>query len=137
LNADLKAKIVLFGYHHDVIDALRTNLTKFGAQSFDGRTTDARKLRIKKQFQTDPAMRVVVGQLDAMGVGLDFSAANDVMFVEQSWVGSNNAQAMSRIFNMNSPEPKFTRFVILRGSIDEQIAAACERKLADERRVFN
>ncbi len=137
LDADPKAKIVLFGYHHVVIDALRQNLKKYGVESFDGRTTDDRKIRIKKRFQTDPKCRVVVGQLNAMGVGLDFSAANDVLFVEQSWVGDENEQARSRIFNMNSPEPKFTRFVVLLGSSDEQIIAACERKLSDTRRLFN
>lgn len=137
LDNDPTAKIVLFAYHHVVIDALRTNLKKYGVESFDGRTSDERKIRIKKRFQTDPKCRVVVGQLNAMGVGLDFSAANDVLFVEQSWVGDENEQARSRIFNMNSSEPKFTRFAVLVGSLDEQIVAASERKLADTRRVFS
>jgi hypothetical protein len=52
-------------------------------------------------------------------------------------VGDVNEQARSRIFNMNSPEPKFTRFVVLVGSLDEQIVAASERKLSDSRRVFS
>jgi SNF2 family DNA or RNA helicase len=137
LKADPKAKIVLFAYHHVVIDALRQQFKEFGVESFDGRTTDDRKVRIKKRFQTDPKCRVVVGQLTAMGVGLDFSAANDVLFVEQSWVGDDNEQARSRIFNMNSPEPKFTRFVVLLGSLDEQISAACARKLSDSKKLFS
>lgn len=136
LDAEPTMKIVLFAYHHVVIDALRQNLKKYGVEAFDGRTTNERKIRIQKRFRDDPKCRVVVGQLDAMGVGLDFSAANDTLFVEQSWVGTTNAQAMSRIFNMNSPEPKFTRFVVLVGSVDEQIAAACARKLADEQKLF-
>ncbi|WP_164139771.1 SWF/SNF helicase family protein, partial [Stenotrophomonas maltophilia] len=73
LRGDPKAKIVLFAYHHDVIDAIRQGLKEFGVEAFDGRTTDARKQRIKQRFQTDPECRVVVGQLTAMGVGLDFS----------------------------------------------------------------
>jgi SWI/SNF-related matrix-associated actin-dependent regulator 1 of chromatin subfamily A len=137
LRGDPTGKIVLFAFHHVVIDALRQNLKDFGVEAFDGRTTDERKLRIKKRFQTDPKCRVVVGQLNAMGVGLDFSAADNVLFVEQSWVGDENEQARSRIFNMNSEEPKFTRFVVLVGSVDEQIVAASERKLADTRRVFS
>lgn len=136
LRDDPKAKIVLFAYHHVVIDALRQNLGEFGVEAFDGRTSDERKIRIKKKFQTDPNCRVVVGQLNAMGVGLDFSAANDVLFVEQSWVGDENEQARSRIFNMNSPDPKFTRFLVLLGSADEQISRACERKLGDSRKLF-
>lgn len=137
LDSEPGMKIVLFAYHHVVIDALKQNLKKYGVEAFDGRTSDQRKIRIQERFRTDPKCRVVVGQLDAMGVGLDFSSANDTLFVEQSWVGTTNAQAMSRIFNMNSPEPKFTRFVVLVGSVDEQIAAACARKLADEARLFS
>jgi SNF2 family DNA or RNA helicase len=69
---------VLFAYHHVVIDALRQNFKEYGFEAFDGRTTDERKIRIKNSFQTDPKCRGVIGQLDAMGVGLDFSGANDV-----------------------------------------------------------
>ncbi len=138
LDSEPGAKIVLFAYHHVVIDALRAALAKkYGALAFDGRTSPDRKIRIQEKFMHDASCRVVIGQLDAMGVGLDFSPADNVMFVEQSWVGGVNEQARSRIFNMNSPEPKFTRFVILVGSLDEQIVKACNRKLSDSRKVFS
>lgn len=138
LDGEPGSKIVLFAYHHVVIDALRTALTKkYGALAFDGRTSPDRKIRIQEKFMHDASCRVVIGQLDAMGVGLDFSAADNVMFVEQSWVGDINEQARSRIFNMNSPEPKFTRFAVLIGSLDEQIVRACNRKLSDSQRVFS
>lgn len=137
LDADPNAKIVLFAYHHVVIDALRQGLKKYGAQAFDGRTSNDRKIRQQKEFKSNAKVRVQIGQLDAMGVGLDFSKADDVLFVEQSWVGDTNEQARSRIFNMNSPEPKFTRFVVLVGSLDDQISAACERKLSDTKKVFS
>jgi SNF2 family DNA or RNA helicase len=131
LDAEPGSKIVLFGYHHDTIDALRNALKKYGAVSFDGRTPPARKVALNKKFMTDPNCRVIVGQLQAMGVGLDFSISDNTLFVEWSYVGDENGQAMSRIFNMNSPEPKFTRFAVLAGSLDAQIAAAATSKLKD------
>jgi SNF2 family DNA or RNA helicase len=137
LDAEPKEKVVLFAFHHVVMDALKRGLKKYGVELYDGRTSSERKVRIERRLHTDPKLRVIVAQIHAAGVGLDFSAANNVIFVEQSWTGDDNEQARSRVFNMNSLEPKFTRFAVLTGSLDEQIAAACERKLADTRRVFS
>lgn len=130
-------KIVLFAFHHAVIDALRDTFKQYGALVYDGRTPMARKPKIEDLFRTNKKHRVVIGQLTAMNVGIDLSAANDVVFVEQSWTDTENEQARSRIFNLNKDEPCFTRFAVLSGSLDESIIQACERKLTDSRKVFS
>ena len=136
LDIEPREKIVLFAYHHAVIDALRIGLKQYGAVAFDGRTSPDRKVAINKKFLSDSTCRVMIGQISAAGVGLDFSAANNVLFAEQDWVGDNNEQARSRIFNMASLDPKFTRFAVLLGSMDEQIAMACARKMSDFKKIF-
>ena len=137
LDEDPDKKQVVFCFHKEVIDALVVGLKRYGAVAFDGRTSRERKIRIEKDFKTDKKMRVVIGQLQSMSLGLDFSAADDCLFVESSWVGDDNEQAASRVFNLNKPRPVFRRFAVLRGSYDEDIASACVRKLAMSSKMFD
>ena len=137
LDIEPDKKQVLFCFHTAVIDALASGLRKYGVLVYDGRTSQERKIRIQDSFRDNPKHRIVIGQIAAMGLGLDFSASSDCMMVEQDWVGDANEQAAARIFNMNDPEPKFVRWAILSGSFDEQIVAACDRKLAASRKIFS
>lgn len=135
LDAEPGAKIVIGAWHLDVINALALALKKYGAITFTGSLTPQRKKRANDKFQFDPTCRVVVGQIVAMGVGLDFSKADDCLFAEQSWVGTDNEQFRSRIFNVASPNPKFTRFAKLRGTMDILISNEAERKLKDAQKI--
>jgi SWI/SNF-related matrix-associated actin-dependent regulator 1 of chromatin subfamily A len=136
LDAEPTRKQVIFAYHTSVIDALKAGFKDYGVQVFDGRTPMKSRPRMNEKFLHDPKFRVVVCQLEATKVGLDFSSADDALFCEQSWVGDDNEQARARIFNMNSLEPKFTRFAVIKGSLDEGIGEACERKLNDAKKVL-
>lgn len=136
LDAEPRSKQVLFAYHREVCELLVQGLRKYGAVVYYGGVSADRRIRIEDGFRTKTGMRVVVGQLDATSVGLDFSAADVATLVEQSWVGDVNQQAFARIFNMNSDRPKFPRFAVLSGSIDENIVTASERKLKDSKRTF-
>lgn len=136
LDDEPRSKQVIFAYHREVIEMIVQALKKYGAQPYYGGLTPDRKVRLERGFKTESKFRVIVGQITAAGVGLDFSASDVATFAEQDWVGDNNEQARSRIFNMNSPNPKFTRFAVLRGSIDENIVAASERKMNDSKKIF-
>ena len=136
LDAEPRSKQVLFAYHREVVELLTRGLKKYGAVMFYGGVSAERKAWIEHDFKIKPGMRVIVGQLDAASLGLDFSPADVVTAVEQSWVGDTNWQAFARIFNMNSNRPKFPRFAVLKGSVDEQIVTASERKVKDSKKIF-
>lgn len=136
LDAEPKRKQVIFAYHTSVIDALKAGLKDYNFMVFDGRTPMKSRPRMNDKMLHDPTCRGSICQIEETKVGLDFSSADDALFAEQSWVGDDNEQARSRIFNMNSLEPKFTRFAAIKGSLDEEIGAACERKLNDARKVL-
>jgi SWI/SNF-related matrix-associated actin-dependent regulator 1 of chromatin subfamily A len=137
LDQEPTAKIIVGAWHLDVIRQLTQALKKYGAVSFTGSLSPDQKVRVNEKFQRDPTCRVVVGQIVAMGVGLDFSAADDAIFAEQSWVGDENEQFRSRIFNVASLNPKFTRFAVLPGTMDVLISAEAERKLRDARKILD
>lgn len=135
LDTDIK-KAVVFAWHTDVIDGLANELKKYGVVVLDGRTPPEKRDPLAQRFQTKADCRVAVCQIQAAGVGIDLSASNDAYFIEQAWTGTDNEQAMARIFNVASLDPKFIHLFTLPGSIDEAIMQAVARKVRDERKLF-
>ena len=128
-------KIVLFAHHKEVIDALFHGFNNVIVGRITGETTAKRRTEIIDWFQR-PGVGILIGQLQAAGTGIDLSAAKEMIFVESSWVPSENAQAAARIVSLQEPEPRLVRFATLAGSIDEDIQRAVRRKSEDIVRIM-
>lgn len=128
-------KIVLFAQHREVIERL-TGALGDQAVVVHGGTPGAQRQAAVDLFQTHVGCRVFIGQIQAAGTGLTLTAASDLLFVEQSWVPAENEQAAMRIHRIGQTQACSVRFATIAGSIDEQIAAACARKLETIRELF-
>ena len=129
-------KVVLAFYHTDVGRAYMSALKRWHPLFYDGGTPPAKKPQIVKTFQTVKKHRIIVGQLQAIGVGQDCSAARSLIFAEWSHIGVENEQMMARVFNMNALDPCFVEFAVLPGSLDLAIAANAQAKLATAEKIF-
>jgi SWI/SNF-related matrix-associated actin-dependent regulator 1 of chromatin subfamily A len=128
-------KLVIFAVHREVVQDIRNRLYKrYGVAVIEGGTTD-RQTQVDR-FQNDPLVRVFIGQIQAAGTGITLTAASDLVFAESSWVPTDNEQAAMRIHRIGQRNACMVRFAMIPGSIDEQIAEACRRKLADIQAVF-
>lgn len=128
LDAGAYDKIVVFAQHLDVVKLLVNDLAKFGVVSITGSTPPTLRQKAIDNFQTDPRVRVFVGQLQACSTAITLHAANQVMFVEQSWTPSDNAQAAKRCHRIGQSRPVFVRMLGLAKSIDEAVAKVLARK---------
>ncbi len=92
-------KLVIFAWHHSVMDILEKGLHKYGTVRIDGATTGPRRIRLKDSFITDPKKRVLLGQMLACGVGMDGlqHVASHALVAEPSWVPGENIQAIDRL----------------------------------------
>lgn len=123
LDADPKAKRVVFAYHRSVLDALQTLLAKYGVERIDGSTPqDARSSAIDA-FQNNAESRVFLGQLQACATGLDGlqRATNHAVLVEPDWATDVNAQAGKRVSRIGSTLPGLARMLSLAGTLDDAI----------------
>jgi SWI/SNF-related matrix-associated actin-dependent regulator 1 of chromatin subfamily A len=125
-------KIVLFAHHREVLHELAHKIE--GGVLLTGSTTDRQSM--VDRFQNDPDCRVFIGQIQAAGTGITLTAASDVLFVESSWVPAENQQAAMRIHRIGQRNACLVRVATLAGSIDEDIAKACVRKMNDIRQLF-
>jgi SWI/SNF-related matrix-associated actin-dependent regulator of chromatin subfamily A-like protein 1 len=137
LAAAPNEKLVLFGYHRDVLQYLAATLSKdYGAEVIMGGVPVKVRDSIINKFQTHLGKRVLVCQINAAGVGLTLTAARNVWIVEPSWVPAENAQAAMRCHRIGQTMPVEVRFIGLARSIDEEITEALRRKTAISAQLF-
>lgn len=121
-------KVAVFAHHRTVLEGLRALLEEFGLVYVDGDTSPARRDVAIDAFQTDPAVRVFLGQGKACETGITLDAARRAVLVEPSWTASDNLQLGNRIMNVRTPGVRRTvEFVALAGTLDEAIVA-CNRR---------
>lgn len=118
-------RIVVFGWH---VDALRAVAAALGGAVIDGAVPAAQRQQILDDFQRG-ALRLVCAQIVAAGTAIDLSAADEMLFLEQSWVPADNAQAAMRIVSQFKTRPTRARVVAVAGSIDEAVQRSLTRKL--------
>ncbi len=136
MDDDADMKVVVFAWHRNVLQALHKAFSKYGSVLLFGGVSGADRDGKIKKFQTDPKSRVCVAQIASMGEGVDLSAADDIMFVEQSWAPYQNEQASKRIFNLTKDRPLRVRAAIVDKTIDRDVSRALEPKTRAARQLF-
>ena len=136
LNNNAYSKIVLFAVHRDTVEVLRIKLKKFNANVIYGGSKPRRIEQRVKLFQENPKYRVLIGNIQSAGTTLTLTAANQVMFVEQSFVPGDMDQAAMRCHRIGQDKPVTVRFVGLADSIDQYIAAIVRRKTQEIRELM-
>lgn len=129
-------KIVIAAWHSDVIAALADGLAKFGVTGLDGSTSAKAREANVRAFQTDPAIRAFIGQIQAAGEAIDLSAAAELIFAESSFVPKDMAQMAFRITNHGQTRQPRVRVATLEGSIDDAIQTSLLRKWSTINKVL-
>jgi len=112
-------KIVLFAHHHSVIEALKAELLEFSPVVLTGKTPAGKKQEVVDTFQETASVRVFIGQMDACGELITLTAADQVAFVEDSWVPDVVLQCAKRCHRRGQTKTVFARMFSLANSIDE------------------
>lgn len=122
-------KIVLMCWHHDVIEAVAATLHEFGAVHIHGGTPRKQRAEREERFRTDPACRVAVCQIQACGEAIDLSAADELIFVETSFIPKDMRQAALRVTNLGKKRTVRIRVAALAGSVDEALQSVVIEKV--------
>lgn len=130
-------KLVIFAHHHEVIDALAYGLAESQLDwvRITGDTSPPKRQRVIDDFQNGLA-RVFLGQLQAAGTSVRLDAADEVLFVEWSWVPNDNYQPACRVLDVTKTRPCLARFVTIPNSIDEGITRVSVRRMADIAKIL-
>lgn len=132
LAMDPTRKLVVFAHHTHVLRTIRSALhaEDLTAVEITGEVPAGERQRAVDAFQRDPRCRVALCNIVAGGVGVTLTAAHDVVFVEQSYVPGENAQAADRVHRIGQLDQVLVRVLTLAGSVDSHVAEALATKRA-------
>lgn len=122
-------KVVIFANHSDIIQGLSEALEKYGVVTLTGKTPQNQRQEVVKQFQTDPATRVFIGNIKAAGVGHTLTAASRVIFVESSWSPADIEQCTDRCHRIGQEDHVIAEILTIHCSIDAQMLHSSIAKL--------
>ena len=123
-------KLVVFAYHHEVLDILQKQWEKHGVLRVDGNTSAARKMKTVEVFQTDQTKQIFLGQILACGTGTDGlqKVSNHALIAEADWVPGNNEQAFDRLDRGGQARVVQGDIFVAPNSFSEKILASALRK---------
>ena len=124
---DVGGKLVVFAVHKFVIDRL---MEEFGtiAVKIDGSVTGKNRQRAVDAFQTDPAIRLFVGNIKAAGVGITLTASSNVAFLELPWTPGDVVQAEDRVHRIGQSNNVCINYLLAADTIEERIAELIDSK---------
>jgi SWI/SNF-related matrix-associated actin-dependent regulator 1 of chromatin subfamily A len=121
-------KLVLFGIHKFVIDEIMNAFPGISVK-IDGSTSPNKRQEIVQTFQTDPTIKLFVGNIKAAGVGITLTAASIVAFLELPWTPGELVQAIDRVHRITQKEAVMVYYLLSTGTIEEKMAELVDKKM--------
>jgi SNF2 family DNA or RNA helicase len=131
---DSEQKVVVFSQYLSMLDIMERYLSErgIGFASVRGSTRDRREQL--KRFNTDPKCTVFLGSLQAVGVGVDLTAASVVIHYDRWWNPAKENQATDRVHRIGQTRGVQVFKLVTMGTVEERIDAliAQKGKLAED-----
>lgn len=122
------SKVVVFAHHRDVIEALDKGFPDTHIEVIHGGVGAQERQARVDMFQAEPECRILIGQIQAAGVGITLTAASTVIFVEQDWVPGVMAQAEDRCHRIGQKESVLVQYLVFDESLDATMAQTLIKK---------
>lgn len=121
-------KLVVFCTHTSMVKNLEK---KFGkeAVSIYGGTSHKKRAEAVDRFQTDPEVKVFIGNVNAAGVGITLTAASNTCFLELPWTPGELTQAEDRIHRIGQTADSVNIWYLMaHETVEEEIAELLDEK---------
>ncbi|MBA3831632.1 MAG: hypothetical protein H0X34_07025 [Chthoniobacterales bacterium] len=124
-------KLVIFGWHIDVLSLFEEGLSQFGTVRFDARKSAAQKQKAVDDFISDAHKRVFISNILSGGTGVDGlqTVCSRCFIAEPDWVPAQNEQAVSRLDRIGQKEIVNAEIFVAPGSISEKILVRALEKM--------
>jgi SWI/SNF-related matrix-associated actin-dependent regulator of chromatin subfamily A-like protein 1 len=132
-------KIIVFAHHTEALDIIQAKLQKHGVMRIDGSVGPARRQQIVDRYVADPKVKVLLGNMIAMGTGTDGlqAVAWHCVLAEPDWVLGVNQQAIDRLDRGGQTAQVQADLLVVPGSFSEKVLASALRKGATVDKVLD
>ena len=124
---DQGEKVIVFSCFDEPLQSLREG---FGdaAVLLTGRTPANKRQALVDRFQQDDDVRVFLANIIAGGVGLNLTAASQVVFNDLDWVPANHWQAEDRAYRIGQTRTVNVTYLVGTGTVDDFVQAVLDTK---------
>jgi SNF2 family DNA or RNA helicase len=131
-------RVVLFSQFKPPLRELQLRLEKLGISSvvYDGDTTESIREQVKADFNRSVVgdgpykWQVVLANYKTGGVGLNFTAATQMIILDEEWNPGKEEQSFARIDRIGQTEETTVHILRVKGTIDTWMAQLIEEKRA-------
>lgn len=123
-------KLVVFAYSLEVQRGVVDSLAAAGIQPLVimGETAAKARRESIRQFQNDPASKIIVCSLKAAQTAMTLTAACRSLFIEFDWSPSALQQAEDRIHRIGQTRPVTITYLRAEGTLDDRMCDLIEKK---------
>jgi SWI/SNF-related matrix-associated actin-dependent regulator of chromatin subfamily A-like protein 1 len=114
-------KLVVGCTHYEITDALMQKFSDV-AVKMDGRDDNRKRQLAVDRFQTDDTIRLIIGNLEVIGVGWTLTAASSTATVELGWTTGSHLQFEDRVHRIGQEADSVNSYyLIAANTIEEDI----------------
>jgi len=124
---DQGEKVIVFSCFDEPLQSLAKDLGD-AAVLLTGRTPTSKRQALVDRFQEDDTVRVFLANIIAGGIGLNLTAASQVVFNDLDWVPANHWQAEDRAYRIGQTRTVNVTYVVGSGTVDDFVQAVLETK---------
>ena len=134
---EINDKLVVFIWHRESCEILEKEFKGISV-SITGDTPSKKRDAIKEEFQTNPKIKLFIGQIKSAGVGLTLTASKAVAFLEFGTTAPGMEQAEDRVNRIGQmADSILAYYLIMENSIDEQQMTVLNKRNKDLKKVLN
>lgn len=127
-------KLVIGAFHTKAIDDL---VEHFKCDKIDGSVSMEKRQRIIDRFQNDKSVKLLVGQINAMGEGITLTAASNMVIVQFGWSPAEHDQLSDRLHRIGQLNSVNIYYLIAFGTIEETIIHIIQNKSGNVNKVLD
>eukprot|EP00477_Mikrocytos_mackini_P001688 GAHX01001826.1.p1 GENE.GAHX01001826.1~~GAHX01001826.1.p1 ORF type:complete len:971 (-),score=200.63 GAHX01001826.1:269-3181(-) len=133
-----KHRVLIFSQMTKMIDIIETLLKyrKYHFLRFDGTTEVKSRLDLVDRFKNDERYFVFLLSTRAGGLGINLTSANVVIFYDNDWNPTMDAQAMDRVHRIGQTKTVLVYRLVCKNTIEERILKKAEEKFKIQNTVY-
>ncbi len=121
-------KVVVFSHYLAMLDIFQDYLKEQGISFASIRGSTANRGEQLKLFNQDPTCEVFLGSLQAVGLGVDLTAASVVIHYDRWWNAARENQATDRVHRIGQTRGVQVFKLVTKGTFEERIDALISAK---------
>ncbi len=122
-------KVIIFSSYLNTIQRFQKHFKDRAVYVYGAVPAHLRQDRVDR-FQNDDSIRIFVANMHIAGVGINLTAARQVVFNDLDWVPANHWQAEDRAYRIGQTGTVNVTYMIANGTIDSFVKTVLETKAA-------